>query len=97
MKWSRSSPGHPSLRADASGAPFMPSELTLVKPVALPPQSAVATVYESMNLADAFCGSTHSGLVSTLGGQLTVSTVVRCHDLLGRACISVMLLFIARL
>ena len=32
----------------------MPSELTLVKPVALPAQSAVATVYESMNLADAF-------------------------------------------
>jgi len=31
----------------------MPSELTLVKPVALPTQSAVATVYESMNLADA--------------------------------------------
>ena len=32
----------------------MPSEFTLVKPVALPAQSAVATVYESMNLADAF-------------------------------------------
>ena len=32
----------------------MPSELMLVKPVALPAQSAVATVYESMNLADAF-------------------------------------------
>src|SRR5438445_3486155 len=32
----------------------MPSELTLVKPVAIPTQSAVATVYESMNLADAF-------------------------------------------
>src|SRR4029450_11177013 len=32
----------------------MPRELTLVKPVALPTQSAVATVYESMNLADAF-------------------------------------------
>ena len=32
----------------------MPSELTLVKPVALPAQSAVATIYESVNLADAF-------------------------------------------
>ena len=32
----------------------MPSEFMLVKPVALPAQSAVATVYESMNLADAF-------------------------------------------
>ena len=32
----------------------MPSELTLVKPVALPAQSVVATVYESMSLADAF-------------------------------------------
>jgi len=32
----------------------MPSELTLVEPVALPAQSAVATVYESMSLADAF-------------------------------------------
>ena len=32
----------------------MSSELTLVKPVALPTQSAVATVYESMDLADAF-------------------------------------------
>ena len=32
----------------------MPSELTLVKPVALPTQSAVATIYESTNLADAF-------------------------------------------
>jgi hypothetical protein len=32
----------------------MPSELVLVKPVALPAQSAVATVYESTNLADAF-------------------------------------------
>jgi hypothetical protein len=32
----------------------MPSELMLVKPVALPAQSAVATVYESTNLADAF-------------------------------------------
>src|SRR4249920_530473 len=54
MKWSRSSLGHPSLRTDASGGPFMPSELMLVKPVALPTQSAVATVYESVNLADAF-------------------------------------------
>jgi hypothetical protein len=32
----------------------MLSELTLVKQVALPTQSAVATIYESMNLADAF-------------------------------------------
>ena len=32
----------------------MPSEFTLVKPVALPAQSAVSTVYESVNLADAF-------------------------------------------
>jgi hypothetical protein len=32
----------------------MLSELTLVKPVALPTHSAVANVYESMNLADAF-------------------------------------------
>jgi len=32
----------------------MPNELTLVKPVPLPAQSAVATVYESTNLADAF-------------------------------------------
>src|SRR5882762_2417078 len=54
MKWSRSSLGHPSLRTDSSGVPFMPSEFTLVKPVALPAQSAVATVFESTNLADAF-------------------------------------------
>ena len=32
----------------------MPNELTLVRPVDLPTQSAVATVYESTNLADAF-------------------------------------------
>src|SRR5215475_296118 len=32
----------------------MPSERTLVTPVALPTQSAVATVYESTDLADAF-------------------------------------------
>jgi hypothetical protein len=32
----------------------MPREFTLVEPVALPAQSAVATVYESTNLADAF-------------------------------------------
>jgi Protein of unknown function (DUF2867) len=32
----------------------MPSDLTLVRPVALPTQSAVATIYKSMNLADAF-------------------------------------------
>ena len=32
----------------------MPSELTLVKPVALPAQSTVATLYASTNLADAF-------------------------------------------
>ncbi|MDQ0068644.1 hypothetical protein J2W34_000418 [Variovorax boronicumulans] len=32
----------------------MPSELTPVKPVALPTQSAVAAIYESTNLADAF-------------------------------------------
>jgi Protein of unknown function (DUF2867) len=32
----------------------MPSKLTLVKQVALPSQSAVATAFDSMNLADAF-------------------------------------------
>jgi Protein of unknown function (DUF2867) len=32
----------------------MPSELTPVMPVALPTQSAVATIYQSTNLADAF-------------------------------------------
>jgi hypothetical protein len=32
----------------------MPSEFTLVKPVALPAQSAIATAYESTSLADAF-------------------------------------------
>jgi hypothetical protein len=32
----------------------MPSEFTLVEPVALPTQSAVAAAYDSMNLADAF-------------------------------------------
>src|SRR5437773_5900730 len=32
----------------------MSSELTLVKPVALPAQTAVATLYEASNLADAF-------------------------------------------
>src|SRR5579871_3748430 len=32
----------------------MPSEFTRVKPVALPAQSAVASVYDSTNLADAF-------------------------------------------
>jgi hypothetical protein len=154
----------------------MPSEFTTVKPVALPAQSAVATVYASMNLADAFAIQLPSGtsadpdilwrfLISqqpswigwlvnvrdaivacfglktakhlatlssdanagrigifkvygkseteivlgeddkhldfrlsvlrtpdpsaTLGGQLTVSTVVHCHNLLGRAYISV--------
>jgi hypothetical protein len=39
----------------------MPSELTLVKPVALPTQSAVATIYESMDLADAFAIQLPSG------------------------------------
>jgi hypothetical protein len=152
----------------------MPSEFTLVKPVAVPAQSSVATVFESTNLADAFavrlpCGTSgnpdvlwrfvmtqqpfwigwltnvrdaivacfglktakHLATVSeeaigeriaffkvysrseseiilgeddkhldfrlsvlrspdlspTLGGQLTVSTVVDCHNLLGRAYI----------
>jgi hypothetical protein len=156
--------------------PFMPSEFTLVKPVALPAQSAVATVYESLNLADAFevqlpvgtsgdpdilwrflisqqpswigwltnlrdaivarlglktarhlatlsseghadrigifkvYGRSENEIVlgeddkhldfrlsvlrtpdssPTLGGQLTVSTVVHCHNLLGRAYLSV--------
>jgi hypothetical protein len=32
----------------------MPSQLTLIKPVALPAQSAVANLYDSTNLADAF-------------------------------------------
>ena len=32
----------------------MPNEFTLVKPVALPEQSPVATVYDSTNLADAY-------------------------------------------
>jgi len=32
----------------------MPSKLTLVKQVALPSQSAVATAFKSVNLADAF-------------------------------------------
>jgi len=36
------------------GMRFTPSAFTLVRPVALPTQSAVATVYESTNLADAF-------------------------------------------
>jgi hypothetical protein len=150
----------------------MPSEFTLVKPVALPAQSSVATVYESTNLADAFAvrlpfgtsgdpavlwrfvmshqpswigwltnfrdaivacfglktakhlstlsdeangerlaffrvyGRSESEIIlgeddkhldfrlsvlrspdlsPTLGGQLTVSTVVRCHNFLGRA------------
>jgi hypothetical protein len=150
----------------------MPIEPTLVKPVALPAQSVVATVYESMSLADAFAiqlpvGASSDpevlwrflisqqpswigwltnvrdaivacfglktakhlatlsgegkadrigifkvydkseteillgeddkhldfrlsvlrtpGLSPTLGGQLTVSTVVHCHNLLGRA------------
>jgi hypothetical protein len=154
----------------------MPSELTLVKPVALPAQSAVATAYESMSLADAFAiqlpfgtssdpevlwrflisqqpswigwltnvrdaivacfglktakhlatlssegkadrigifkvyGKSETEIVlgeddkhldfrlsvlrtsdlsPTLGGQLTVSTVVHCHNLLGRAYILV--------
>ena len=154
----------------------MPSEFTLVKPVALPAQSAVATVYESTNLADAFAiqlpfgtssdpdvlwrflisqqpswiewltnvrdaivacfglktakhlaslsseanayrigifkvyGKSETEIVlgeddkhldfrlsvlrapdlsPTLGGQLTVSTVVHCHNLLGRAYILV--------
>jgi hypothetical protein len=39
----------------------MPSELPLVKSVALPSQSAVATVYESTNLADAFAIQLPSG------------------------------------
>lgn len=150
----------------------MPSEFTLVKPVALPAQSSVASVYDSTNLADAFAVRLPSGtsgdpgvlwqfvmaqqpswigwltnvrdtivgclglktakhlatlsdeangdriaffkvygrseteiilgeddkhldfrlsvlrspdLSPTLGGQLTVSTVVHCHNLLGRA------------
>ena len=154
----------------------MPSELTLVKQVALPAQSAVAAVYESTCLADAFAiqlpfGSSSDpevlwrflisqqpawigwltnvrdaivacfglktakhlatlssegkadrigifkvygrsateivlgeddkhldfrlsvlrtpDLSATLGGQVTVSTVVHCHNLLGRAYISV--------
>jgi hypothetical protein len=154
----------------------MSSELTLVRPVALPAQSAVAGLYESTNLADAFAiqlpfgtsgdpdvlwrfliaqqpswigwltnirdaivacfglktakhlatlsseasadrigifkvyGKSDSEIVlgeddkhldfrlsvlrtpdlsPALGGQLTVSTVVHCHNLLGRAYISV--------
>lgn len=154
----------------------MPSEFTLVKPVPLPAQSSVATVYESTNLADAFAvrlpigtsgdpdvlwrfamsqqpswigwltnvrdaivacfglktakhlatlsneakadriaffkvyGRSESEIIlgeddkhldfrlsvlrspdlsPTLGGQLTVSTVVHCHNLLGRAYILV--------
>lgn len=154
----------------------MPSEFTLVEPVALPAQSAVATIYETMNLADAFAIRLPSGTSSdpdvlwrfliahqpawigwltnardaivacfglktarhlatlsgepkaerigifkvygrsdteivlgeddrhldfrlsvlrtpdvspTLGGQLTVSTVVHCHNLLGRTYIAV--------
>jgi Protein of unknown function (DUF2867) len=39
----------------------MPNELTLIKPVALPAQSAVATLYESTNLADAFAVQLPSG------------------------------------
>jgi hypothetical protein len=39
----------------------MQSEFTLLKPVDLRAQSAVAAVYESMNLADAFCDSTSLG------------------------------------
>jgi hypothetical protein len=153
---------------------FTPSEFTLVKPVVLPAQSAVAAFYDSVNLADAFAiqlpfgtssdpdvlgrflisqqpswigwltyvrdaivacfglktakhlatlsneagaerigifkvyGKSKTeivlgeddkhldfrlsvlrtpGLSPTLGGQLTVSTVVHCHNLLGRAYI----------
>ena len=39
----------------------MPSRLTLVKQVALPTQSAVATAFKSMNLADAFSIQLPSG------------------------------------
>lgn len=39
----------------------MPSELTLVEPVALPAQSAVAGLYESTSLADAFAIRLPSG------------------------------------
>lgn len=154
----------------------MPSEFMLVRPVALPAQSAVATLYKSTNLADAFAiqlplgtssdpeilwrfvisqqpswigwltnvrdtivacfglktakhlatlseeangdriaffkvyGKSESEIVlgeddkhldfrlsvlcspdlsPTLGGQLTVSTVVHCHNLLGRAYLSI--------
>ena len=42
----------------------MPNELTLVRPVDLPTQSAVATVYESTNLADAFAIQLPSGTSS---------------------------------
>ena len=39
----------------------MPSEFTLVKPVALPAQSSIATVYKSVNLADAYVVRLPSG------------------------------------
>ncbi len=42
----------------------MLSEFTLVKPVALPTQSVVATVYKSVNLADAFTVQLPSGTTS---------------------------------
>jgi hypothetical protein len=54
VKGSRLSLGHPSLRIEVSGVPFMPSDILRVRSVAIPAQSAVARVYESTNLADAF-------------------------------------------
>ncbi|HVY23905.1 MAG TPA: DUF2867 domain-containing protein [Steroidobacteraceae bacterium] len=42
----------------------MPSEFTLVKPVALPTQSDIATVYKSVNFADAFAVQLPSGTAS---------------------------------
>lgn len=42
----------------------MPSEFTLVKPVALPAQSGIATVYKSVNFADAFAVQLPSGTAS---------------------------------
>jgi len=54
MKSPRSSLDHPSLDADDSGVSFMPSEFTLVEPVALPEQSSVTRLYDSTSLADAY-------------------------------------------
>jgi hypothetical protein len=70
----------------------MPSDFTLMTPVALPAQSAVAGVYESMNLADAFAIQLPVGtssdpdllssgarkLASPIGGITAVRAIASC-------------------